>query len=139
MVSRHSYAILLNSEALLSMFFLCRLGYADRSSPLTSTQVTIDVRPASTALVGHSLILAPHSYIHTSTAVQNPYSSPNFTNFHTPNHKTLTLYRSKIFDAFDQWRSHVDHDIHSHYTYGNKNQQCITRKLIFVSFFPSTT
>jgi hypothetical protein len=62
LVSRHFYTILLISEALLSVFFVCCPGYADRPSPLTSTQVTLDIRPVSTAPVGHSLILVPHSY-----------------------------------------------------------------------------
>jgi len=75
---------------------------------------------------------------HKPATVQNSFSSATVTSFHTPHHKSWIAYHLLIFGTFDQWNSHVDHDIGSHYTYSNKNQQCLTRKWIFVGLIAST-
>ena len=65
---------------------------------------------------------------HKPATVQNSFSSATATSFHTPHHKSWIAYNLLIFGTFDQWNSHVDHDIGSHYIYSNKNQTCLTRK-----------
>jgi hypothetical protein len=61
----------------------------------------------------HSLINFPLA--HKTATVQNSFSSATMTSFNTPHHKSWISYHLRIFGTFDQWNSHVDHDIGSHY------------------------